>query len=111
MTDRVVKQIGLPEDLQYKLKMHALERRKDLQEIADEAMQEFFHARDELRKKKDRPPDYVHSPTNAKDFNVRLSKPIATKVERVAKEDQATGRRLIYNGLLSYLRKHKLIPE
>jgi len=51
------------------------------------------------------------SPTNAKDFNVRLSKTIASKVDKVAKEDKATGRRLIYNGILSYAGKNKLIPE
>jgi hypothetical protein len=110
-SNRVTKQIGLPEDLQYKLKMHALEKRKELQEITDEAMTEFFEQRDDIKKKRDRAPDYVHSPTNAKDFNVRLSKPIAAKVERVAKEDQATSRRLIYNGLLTYARRHKLIPD
>ena len=109
VSDRVVKQIGLPEDLQYKLKMHALEKRKELQEVTDDAMVEFFAEREKVKKEKSRPPDYVHSPANSKDFNVRLSKPIASKVEKVAKEDQATGRRLIYNGILHYARKHKII--
>ena len=109
MSDRVVKQIGLPEDLAHKLKMHALKNRKDLQEVQDQALLEFFADREKLKKEKDHAPDYVHSPANSKDFNVRLSKPIATKVDKVAKEDQATGRRLIFNSLLNYARKHKII--
>ena len=109
MADRVVKQVGAPEDLVHKLKMHALSNKRELQDITDEAILDFFHEREEIKKKEHRAPDYIASPTNAKDFNVRISKNIAAKVEKVAKEDDATGRRLIYTGLLRYARRHKLL--
>jgi len=105
---RVTKQIGAPEDLIYKLKKHALEERKDLQEVFDEAILDFFEQRDEIKKKEHRAPDYFVSPTDAKDFNVRVSKSIASKVDKVADEDAATGRRLIYTGLVTYVRRRKL---
>jgi len=108
MADRVVKQIGAPDDLIYKLKRQALDERKDLQEICDEAILEFFEQREQLKKKEQRRPDYYVSPTDAKDFNVRISKNVAAKVDKVADEDAATGRRLIYTGLINYIRKKKL---
>lgn len=109
VTERVVKQIGLPEDLQRKLKIHAIEQDKELQEIQDEAMKEFFADRDKVRKEKARPPDYFQSPKKAPPVNIRLSKTIASKVEKAAKEDEASDRRLIYNGILNYARKRRII--
>jgi hypothetical protein len=110
-SERVIKQIGLDEEVVHKLKMHALEKRKQMQEVTDQAMQEFFEQRDKVKEDKGRPPDYIVSPTNAKDFNVRLSKTVAKKLDKVANEDTATERRVIYTGLIAYARKHKLIPE
>jgi hypothetical protein len=109
VADRVVKQIGATEDLVHKLKVHAVTNKKELNDIFDEAILEFFEEREEVKKKEHRAPDYIASPTDSKDFNVRISKPLATKLEKVAKEDRATGRRLIYTGLLQYARRHKLL--
>jgi hypothetical protein len=110
-SDRVVKQIKLTEELQHKLKLHALQQRKEVQEIADEAMERFLEQRERFKRERGRPPDYIASPTDATVYNVRLSKGIARKVDKVAKEDASTGRRFVYTGLIAYARQNKLIPE
>jgi hypothetical protein len=108
MAERVTKQIGAPDEIIAKLKQRAVEKGKDLQEILDEAILDFFEQRDDIKKSERRAPDYFVSPTDAKDFNVRISKSIAAKVEKAADEDAATSRRLIYTGLVTYVRRHKL---
>ena len=108
MAERVTKQIGAPEDLIYKLKRHALDERKDLHEVFEEAILDFFEQREEIKKSEHRRPDYFVSPTDAKDFNVRVSKNIAAKIDKAADEDAATGRRLVYTGLVNFVRKNKL---
>jgi hypothetical protein len=106
--DRVVKQIGLPDELAYKLKMYALQRRSDVQEITDEAVEEMCLERDELKTKEGRPPDYFASPTNTTPFNIRLAKRLAARVAKAAKEDGGTLRRILYTAMVLYVRRRKL---
>lgn len=108
VTRRVTKQIGAPDEIISKLKQHADEKGKDLQDVFEEAILDFFEERAEIRKTERRPPDYFVSSTDAKDFNVRISKIVAEKVEKIANEDAATSRRLIYTGLVRYVRRRKL---
>lgn len=108
MAERVTKQIGAPDEIIDKLKRHAADEGKDLQEVFDEAILDFFEQRAAIKKEERRPPDYFVSPTDAKDFNVRISKNIAARVDKIADEDAATGRRLIYTGLVTYVRRRKL---
>lgn len=108
MTERVTKQVGAPDEIISKLKQHADKKGKDLQDIFEEAILDFFEERAETRNSEQRPPDYFVSPTDAKDFNVRISRNVAAKVEKIANEDAATSRRLIYTGLVKYVRRRKL---
>jgi predicted transcriptional regulator len=105
--DRVVKQIGLPDEDQKKLKHYALDNDKEIQEVTDEAILEFFDGRDEKIKRKERP-EYNLSPKDSELFSTRLDPKVAAKVDKVAKEDGATARRIIYTGLREFIKKHGL---
>ena len=110
MATSKLRQTKVPEEVIRKLKADAALAGRDMTELYEEAVVDFFEQRDEHFEEGGTPLDLYNSPPkNSKVLNVELKPNVAKKLETIAEQDQSSGSRVLYTSLIKYARKKKLL--
>jgi hypothetical protein len=105
----VKKQTKVPSELVKKFRMMALDQGKDVREIYDEAIYDFFSDRREHLKKSSALDLYNAPPSTAKVVNVQMDEKAAKEIEAIAEKDASSGSRIIYTSIVKYAQKKGLL--
>ena len=104
------KQIRLRPEVLAEVKVLAARQQKNLNDVYDDAMVEFFKEREELGKER-APEDYYAYHTNsAKPQNVTVHPKHFNKLTKIAEKDDVSTSRVIYTGIIKYLKKRNVLP-
>jgi predicted transcriptional regulator len=105
-----LRQTKMPEDVIRKLKAEAALSGRDMSELFEEAVVDFFDQRKGHLEEGGTALDlYNAAPKNSKVLNVELKPNTAKKLENIAEQDQSSGSRVLYTSLIQYARKKKLL--
>jgi hypothetical protein len=110
MATSKLRQTKMPEEVIRKLKADAALSGRDMTELYEEAVVDFFDQREEHLEEGGTALDlYNAAPKNSKVLNVELKPTVAKKLETIAEQDQSSGSRVLYTSLIQYARKKKLL--
>jgi hypothetical protein len=110
MAPNKLRQTKMPEDVIRKLKADAALAGRDMTDLYEEAVVDFFEQREEHLEEGGTALDlYNAAPKNSKILNVELKPNVAKKLENIAEQDQSSGSRVLYTSLIQYARKKKLL--
>jgi hypothetical protein len=104
------KQTKVPPELLKKFRMKALEEDKDVRDVYDEAIYDFFGSRREHLQKSSALDLYHAAPSNAGIIvNIQMDDKTAAEIEKIAEKDSTSGSRILYTCLLQFAKKKGLI--
>ncbi len=104
-----VKQTKVPEELIKKFHMQAIQEDKNVRDLYEEAVYDFFKDRREHLQENSAIDLYNAPPSNGKVVNVQMADKAAKEIDAIAKKDSSSGSRILYTSIVKFAKRKGML--